>query len=86
MRRLMCAVLFSIGMMTGCGGSTEMDAPDALGSVEQGLACAYPNMTCPSGTICVYDYELCRKPCPSSGICSSGAACSVSPSGQKYCN
>jgi len=85
MRRLMCAVVLSFGMLTGCGGTAEQDTPDALDTVEQGLACAYPNMTCPPGTICVYDYELCRQPCPSSGTCASGTACRVSPSGIKYC-
>lgn len=86
MRRLVGAVVLSLGMLTGCGGTAaEVDAQEPVESVEQGLACKYPEMSCPSGTICVYDYELCRQPCPSSGVCPSGSACRTSPSGQKFC-
>ena len=84
MRRLVCAVAISMGMLKGCGGSTDMDTPDTLDTVEQGLACRYPDMYCPSGTICV-DEELCRKPCPSSGYCASGYACRISDYGTPYC-
>jgi hypothetical protein len=84
MRRLVCAVAISIGMLMGCGGTAELDTPDALGSVEQGLACRQPELSCPSGTICV-DGDLCRKACPPSGICASGNACSISPYGTPFC-
>ncbi|WP_224245144.1 hypothetical protein [Hyalangium gracile] len=84
MRRLMCVVALSIGMLTGCGGTAEMETPDSVGTVEQGLACRYPDMWCPSGTICV-DGDLCRKPCPSSGVCASGSACRISEYGTRFC-
>jgi hypothetical protein len=91
MRRFVCAVALSMGMLMGCGGTVEMDTPDSpdtLGSVEQGLACAAPDNSCPSGTICIcpdsQNSGLCRKPCPPSGICSTGAACLSSWCGP-YC-
>jgi hypothetical protein len=85
MRRLVCAVAISMGMLLGCGGADAgQDPADALDTVEQGLACAYPDMTCPGTTICV-DGDLCRQACPPSGICSSGRACRVSPGGTPYC-
>ncbi|MFL5352076.1 hypothetical protein [Archangium sp.] len=84
MRRLVCAVAVSFGMLMGCGGDVAVDnTRDTLESVEQGLACIYPNNTCPSGTVCVD--TLCRKACPTSGICSSGAACRVGGDGTPYC-
>ncbi len=85
MRRLVSTVVLSLGLLTGCGGASGMDASESLGEAEQGLACRYPEMSCPPGTICVYDYELCRQPCPSTGVCTGGTACRVSPSGQKFC-
>lgn len=91
MRRLVTAVVLSFGMLTGCGGSDELGTPEPLGEVEQGLACRYPDMTCPSGTICIRDeaddfYLLCRQSCPSTGVCPGGYPCRVTPNGrQRYC-
>jgi hypothetical protein len=91
MRRFVCAVAISMGMLMGCGGTVEMDAPDSpdtLGSVEQGLACRYPDNTCPPGTICICPSPqggLCLKPCPPSGICGDGRACRSSECGQLHC-
>lgn len=85
MRRLVSAVVLSLGLLTGCGGTAGEAVSEPLGDIEQGLACRYPEMSCPNGTICVYDYELCRPPCPSTGVCAGGTACRVSPSGQKHC-
>jgi hypothetical protein len=85
MRRLVCAVAVSFGMLMGCGGDVAMDAPDTLGAVEQGLACKYPDNYCAPGTVCVVDTSLCRPACPSSGICSNGSACLISSDGTSYC-
>lgn len=91
MRRLVGTVVLAFGMLTGCGGTEEMGAPEPLGAVEQGLACMYPDMTCRTGYICILDeaddfYHLCRPACPPSGFCPSGNPCRVSASGiDEYC-
>ena len=85
MRRLVCAVVLSIGMLMGCGGTTEMNTPDTVDSVKQGLACRYPNNYCPSGTFCIVCEGLCRKPCPPSGICTNGSTCLIAECGTPYC-
>jgi hypothetical protein len=91
MRRLVVSVVLSIGMLTGCGGTDEVATPEPLGEAEQGLACKYPEMSCPSGSVCILDdadpfFELCRQRCPSTGVCPSGSRCRVTPDGsQKYC-
>jgi hypothetical protein len=85
MRRLVCAVAVSFGMLMGCGGDVAMDTPDTVESVEQGLACEDPDNSCPSGTVCAIDTGLCRPACPSSGVCSSGSACRVGSDGTRYC-
>src|SRR5262245_9764220 len=85
MRRLVCVVAASVGLLMGCGDAAAMDSPDTLGTVEQALACRYPDMSCPSGSVCV-DELLCRTACPSSGTCASGLPCRISQGGTRYCN
>ncbi len=91
MRRLVGAVVLAFGMLTGCGGTEEMGVPEPLGDVEQGLACTYPEMSCPPGSICIRDqtddfYLLCRQSCPPSGFCWGSYPCHVTANGrQKYC-
>ncbi|ATB29617.1 hypothetical protein [Melittangium boletus] len=84
MRRLVCAVAVSIGMLMGCGGAAELDTPEMLDTVEQGLACAYPDMSCPAASICA-DNDMCRPRCPSSGLCNNGSACRTAANGNAYC-
>ena len=84
MRRLLCAVAVSMGMLMGCGVDAGQEPTDALDTVQQGLACAYPDMTCPGASICV-DNSMCRQPCPSSGVCNNRTACRVSADGTPYC-
>ncbi|WP_163997783.1 hypothetical protein [Pyxidicoccus caerfyrddinensis] len=83
MRRLVCAVTLSIGMLMGCGGPADVNTPDTVDSVEQGLACQYPDMLCPSRYACVGG--LCRKECPETEVCWNGAACRIYADGTPYC-
>ncbi len=84
MRRLLCAGVVLFGMLTGCGGSERAEPTETLDTMEQGLACAWPDMSCPGSTICV-DNGMCRMACPPSGVCNNGGACRVSPGGTSYC-
>lgn len=85
MRRLLCILALSAGTLVACGGTSQMDEQDALGSQEQGLSCPIKG-DCPVGTVCDRVHNLCMAECPATGFCISGRTpCLSQPNGPRYC-
>ena len=83
MRRFVSTVAVFAGLMLGCGSGAEMDSPDSLHAVEQGLACSIDEPLCPQGAVCTG--IRCQEACPSGGVCYGGSVCRVASNGVKYC-
>ncbi len=93
MLRVFCVVALCLFGLTACGPDSAAtdEVNETLGSSEQGLACAYPDMSCPGTTVCAWpssnpDEGLCRPPCINGRCQITSQVCCTQPNGAPYCN
>lgn len=92
LRRLCVVALCAVGLAAcGTDAASTDEVSEALGSSQQGLACAYPDGYCPGDTVCAWlstnpDEGLCRSPCINGRCQIAGQICCTQPNGAPYCN
>lgn len=89
MFRVLSMVALCALSLAACG--TEVaEAPDALESSSQGLACEYGTWDCPRNEVCAFFPDgmdgLCRPPCINGACANTSQRCCTQPSGQPYCH